>query len=712
MATTWSEFIVRDWDYILFVGIMGIVLAVIIRFMYKYWLSVRDVRRIRAAAAATVLITLAAFICGWFLVQYAEKREYDRTKEIMVGSAPILAYELTKLGSTKLTLKTPETDPQYLRMIQTMVEWMRLNDQIDSVYTLRKLEDGRNVFLLGPETDYNGDGRISGELESRVPIGEIYDEHIPELEEAFRGRITFQSEVTVDQWGETISAFVPIYGDDGRQFAVLGLDFNGQLFLKNVAMSRLGMLGIIFFVLVVIYTAFVIGVYYALERQFRRHQEELRRQAYHDSLTGLPNRALFREKLIQELAGLPGDSHSAAVLYLDIDRFKNVNDSLGHIIGDHLLQRLAERLGACLNEGDLLARPGGDEYTILMRNVRSIEDVQRKAEEIIAYFEQPVCVDEYELYMTASIGASIYPTGGTDADTMIRNADTAMYFAKERGSSLHVYTEDMNGKLLERLSIENDMRKGIERGEFMLFYQPKVGTRSGKVVGMEALIRWNHPEKGFIPPGKFIPVAEDTGLIMPLGEWVLTEACRQLKLWEAKGLRPVPISVNISSRQFQKKDLTVRIRDIIAEFQINPALLELELTESCIMEMPELSNHTMYQLKKSGLSIALDDFGTGYSSLSYLQSFPLDVLKIDQSFVKDVTINPGNAAIVTTIITLAHNLGMRVICEGVETKKQLEFLKDLECDEIQGYFYSPPVPPDHFEKWLDAVIDDKGMRMA
>lgn len=703
---TLNAFINGNWDFILFVFVIIVAVFGVILFVHKRLVSVAESRRIRPVSAVLMMVTLIMICGGWFLVQYAEEREYNRTKNIMIGDAPILAYELAKQGYEKITLNTPDNDPQYLRMIQSMVDWMSLNRQIGSLYTLRKLEDGSNVFILGPETDYDGDGYISGDLESRVPIGEYYAEQIPELEEAFRGYQTFQTEVTEDQWGQTISAFVPIFDEDGRQIGLLGLDYDGMLFVKNVALSRLGMIGIVFVVLLTLYAVYVAGVYYVVERQFRRHQEELRYQAYHDSLTGLPNRELFRERLIQAIARLPDSSHSTAVLYLDMDRFKNVNDSLGHSVGDQLLKQLAKRIASCLKEDDLLVRPGGDEYIILINKVHNLEEVLRKGEAILSSFDQPVFVDEYELYMTASIGVSIYPTGGTDADTLIRNADTAMYFAKERGRRLHMYTEDMNERLLERLAIENGLRKGIERGEFVLYYQPKIETSTGKVVGMEALIRWNHPERGFIPPDQFIPVAEDTGLIVPLGEWVLREACRQLKMWEAKGFLSIPIAVNLSSRQFQMKDLVVRIRNIISEFQVNPALLQLELTESCIMQTPELSNHTMYQLKKSGLSIALDDFGTGYSSLSYLRSFPLDVLKIDRGFVKDVTSNPDNAAIVTTIITLAHNLGLKVICEGVETKEQFDFLKGHACDEIQGYYYSRPIPPVDFERWLDVVHDE------
>jgi diguanylate cyclase (GGDEF)-like protein len=709
---TLNGFIQGGWDYILFAILMAAVFIGMLRFMYKYWVSMREILHMRTVLILMAFVTVAVLCGGWFLVERAEKRVYEQTKEILVGDAPILAYELTKQGHEKIGLNTSEKDPQYLQMIETMVEWMKLNRQIESIYTIRKLKDGRNAFILGPETDYNHNGYIDGDKEARVPIGTIYDEQIPELEEAFQGRLTFQSEVSEDQWGVTISAFVPIFDSAGRQEAVLGLDFDGESYVKNVALSRLDTIAIVFFVLLIFDVALLIRIYYFDERQYRRHQNELIYQATHDSLTGLPNGRLFRERLARTLAELPGQDHTAAVLVLDIDRFKSVNDSLGHRIGDELLQRFAERLCSVLDDSDFMARPGGDEFFILMSHVRSPEEVLRKVKRALDLFDQPIMVGNYELYATTSVGASLYSTGGTDADTLIRNADTAMYFAKERGNRLHMYTEDMNGMLLERLSLENDLRKGIERGELSLVYQPKVDTRSGKAVGMEALVRWNHPDRGMVSPGKFIPLAEDTGLIVPLGEWVLAEACRQLKIWEAKGLRPLPVSVNLSSVQFKKKDLIIRIRDMISQHQINPALLELELTESCLMQSPELSSHTLHLLKKAGLSIALDDFGTGYSSLSYLRSFPLDVLKIDKSFVKDVTSNPDNAAITSTIITLAHSLGLKVICEGVETKEQLDFLRGRQCDEIQGFYFSPPIPPEEFEKWLDRARDEDGILMA
>nr|WP_255570866.1 EAL domain-containing protein [Cohnella sp. CFH 77786] len=472
------------------------------------------------------------------------------------------------------------------------------------------------------------------------------------------------------------------------------------------------MSGSIFAVLLFLYSILAAFAYFILRRQSNRHQEELRNLAFHDSMTGLPNRFLFRERLTAAISDLPERAHSAAVLYLDMDRFKTVNDSLGHQVGDRLLLELAERLKAGLSGDELLARPGGDEFMILMKNVRGWEDVRIKAESILSVLEDPVLVDEYELFAKPSIGASLYPSGGKDADTLIRNADTAMYYAKERGIDFHIYTEDMNEKLLKRLSLENDLRKAIERGEFLLYYQPKVETRSGSVAGMEALIRWKHPTKGMVPPSLFIPAAEDTGLIVPLGEWVLREACRQLQAWMAAGLEPIPVSVNLSSRQFQKKDLVTRIRGILAEYEIDPKWLELELTESCVMQTPELSNHTMHQLKKSRLSIALDDFGTGYSSFGYLRSFPLDVLKIDKGFVKDVTNNPDNAAIVESLISLSHHLGLKVICEGVETADQLEFLKKRRCDEIQGFYFSPPVPPDQAEGWLGSAKGREAKRLG
>jgi diguanylate cyclase (GGDEF)-like protein len=697
--------IAKEWDYSLFVVLAGACLCMLIYSFRKPWLTIGDKRGIRAAVATISAITVVVLCVGWFLVQYAEKREYERVKGILTSNAPILAYELSQQGHGGIGLNTLKDDTVYVKLMEDMVQWMRLNDQILSVYTMRKLDNGSNVFILAPETDYNRNGIIDGELETSDPIGLVYDEEIPELEEAFKGRLTFESKVTEDQWGKAISAFVPIYYADGRQEAVLGIDFNGEAFFSQIQRARLDMIGLVAFILAMFNGISYAGFYYFGKRQDVRHRKELQYIAYHDALTGLPNRVYLLEQLGYTLGALKGKPYTAAVFFIDIDRFKNVNDSLGHAIGDKLLQQLAGRLADTLEAHDLLARPGGDELIVLMRQVHSREDLVRKAEKLHAVLDRPIAVDSYELYVTASIGASMYPAGGGDADMMMRNADSAMYYAKERGIRFHIYTDDLNARLLRRLELETGLRKALGRGgEFMLYYQPKIDIHSGRAVGAEALIRWNHPDKGLVSPNEFISAAEDSGLIVPLGDWVLGEACRQLKEWESRGLPSVLISVNLSARQFQTKDLAARLQAILKEHAVHPNGLELELTESCVMQTPDLSGHTLRLLKKVGFGIALDDFGTGYSSLGYLRSFPLDVIKIDKGFVKDMVNNADNAVIVTAIIKLAHSLGMKVICEGVETKEQLDFLKEQGCDEIQGYYFSPPIPPDEFaRKFLDDV---------
>jgi diguanylate cyclase (GGDEF)-like protein/PAS domain S-box-containing protein len=419
--------------------------------------------------------------------------------------------------------------------------------------------------------------------------------------------------------------------------------------------------------------------------------------AYHDTLTGLPNRVSFEERLAEAAA----HAASLAVMFLSLDRFKKFNDTLGHTVGDQLLKSVAERLTASVRDGDTVARFGSDEFAFLLTRINGADDAARAAREFQRVLDPVFDVGGHELYVTASIGISVYPEDGADAQELLKSAGAALYRAKQSGgNNYQFYTADMNERALHRLALENKLRWAIERGEFRVHYQPQVCINTGRVIGMEALVRWQHPEMGLIPPVEFIPLAEDTSLISPIGEWVLRTACAQARQWRDSGFDALRVGVNLSPRQFQQPDLVPMVERLLKETGLDAASLELEVTESSVMKNAAVSIRTLGELKAMGIKIAVDDFGSGYSSLSYLKSLPIDVLKIDQSFVRDMTADPKDAAIVMAIIQLAHSLQLEVKAEGVETEEQLRFLSFLRCDAMQGYLFCRPLPADAFEQLL------------
>ncbi|MDO8652397.1 MAG: EAL domain-containing protein [Undibacterium sp.] len=432
-----------------------------------------------------------------------------------------------------------------------------------------------------------------------------------------------------------------------------------------------------------------------------RYEAELEFQAKHDTLTGLANRYFLRERLTHAIAGAKRHDTLVWVLFVDLDRFKFVNDTLGHEAGDVLLKTLAMRLQAVAGDADTVARLGGDEFVLVLpedtKDGHGLAVVQRVMDAVA----QPMSIDQHEFFFTCSIGVAIYPTDGDTAETLIKHADIAMYRAKEMGrNTFQFYTPAMNERTLNRLSIEADLRYALERNEFVLLYQPQINTSNGRIVGMEALIRWNHPIHGLISPARFIGLAEEMGLIIPIGAWVIRQACHQTKLWQQAGHDDLRVAVNLSARQFTQKALVESIADVLHASGLEPRFLELELTESMVMNDVDQAITILRNLKGLGVHIAIDDFGTGYSSLSYLRRFPIDVLKIDQSFVNDLTVDVDDAAIVVSIISLAHSLRLQVIAEGVETAEQLAFLRTHGCDQVQGYYFSRPIAADAFELLL------------
>jgi diguanylate cyclase (GGDEF)-like protein len=440
---------------------------------------------------------------------------------------------------------------------------------------------------------------------------------------------------------------------------------------------------------------------YSIER--KRYQVQLEHQANYDALTGLPNRSLLHDRLRQAVYSQRA-TRPIAVVFIDLDHFKFVNDSLGHSTGDNLLKGMAERLRSVLREGDTVARLGGDEFVLILSEQSNEEVIFRAMQRIQTKVSEPMMVDGKELYVTCSAGISLYPQDGSDVDTLLKNADAAMYRAKEHGrNTFQFYTSEMNERVNERLAMENALRRALERKEFLLHYQQRVDLKTGAIAGAEALVRWSHPEWGLVRPARFIPLAEETGLVVQIGEWVLHEACRQARAWIDEGLRPGVISVNLSARQFRQDGLVRMVSRILEETKLESQHLEVELTESMVMHNVEAAIATLQGLKSLGVALSVDDFGTGYSSLSYLKDLPIDALKIDRSFVRDIGAGAekDEGVLAQAIISLGHNLDLKVVAEGVETDAQVRFLKRHRCDEVQGFFYGEPLVPEQHAKLLD-----------
>lgn len=428
----------------------------------------------------------------------------------------------------------------------------------------------------------------------------------------------------------------------------------------------------------------------------RQEQEQLQHQATHDALTGLPNRNLLTDRLRQAISYAQRYQRMVAVAFLDLDKFKHINDTLGHDTGDQLLKIVAERLSACVRDSDTVARLGGDEFVLVLYDQANEDITYHATQRVLSSISEPMVIAGREMTVTCSIGFAVYPQDGQDAETLIKNADTAMYRAKELGrDNFQFYTEELHSRINERLAMETGLRRALEHDEFELHYQPRVDLSSGKVTALEALIRWNHPELGQIEPRRFVPLAEELGLIHRIGDWVLRESCRQQAAWQKAGVADLPISVNISSPQFLQKDFTKLLTRVLLDTPLDASRLELEITESLSMQDPEASIRVLRELRSMGVRVTIDDFGTGYSNLHYMKQFPVDTIKLDQSFVQDIVRNPEDLAISNAVISMAHSLHLKVTAEGVESVTQLALLADHGCDEMQGYYFSAPLPVDH-----------------
>jgi len=430
-------------------------------------------------------------------------------------------------------------------------------------------------------------------------------------------------------------------------------------------------------------------------------EERVQYLAYYDVLTGLPNRALLQDRLAKALADARRHKFRVSILFLDLDRFKDINDSLGHTVGDLLLQEVAERLKKWGREQDTIARLGGDEFLIMLTHVKDLPGAAIAAERLMDTLTAEFVIQGHSLSIGCSVGISVFPEHGHDGETLIKNADAAMYSAKNNGrNNFKFFTADMNAQAMERLTLENSLRSALDKQELYLVYQPQMDIRTGRVTGLEALIRWKHPELGIVPPDKFIGIAENTGIIVPIGEWVLRTACSQACKWQAEGLPAVTIAVNVSAVQFRQENFCELVRRVLHETGLPPQTLELELTESLLLANADVTFSVIQGLKAMGVTLAIDDFGTGYSNFSYLRQFRLSKLKIDRTFIRDVALNPDDAAITAAIISMAKSLSLRVIAEGVESEPQMSFLRAHHCDEIQGYYFSMPLAVDDIAEKL------------
>jgi diguanylate cyclase (GGDEF)-like protein len=435
--------------------------------------------------------------------------------------------------------------------------------------------------------------------------------------------------------------------------------------------------------------------------ELKQAEEKLNYSVYYDGLTNLPNQLLLRKRLNQLLIQADCNERLVTILTLSLEPFKQINSTLGHPFGDLLLKAVAERLRACVGDNDTLARLQADRFAIILSTITYRHEAANVAQIIWDVLSQPFLLDGHEVFITTNIGIVLHPFNGSDIDTLLKNAEIAMYIAKKQeGSNYQFYSRDMNVEFSNQLALETSLHHGLERAEFQVYYQPQIDLQTRQIVGAEALLRWQHPEWGLVSPTKFIPLAEKSGLIIPIGEWVLRTACKQNQVWQAASFSPLRMAVNISGRQFSQQDFSKRLVQILKETGIDPKCLELELTESTVINNPEATIRTLNELRALGIQISIDDFGTGYSSLSYLKTFPFDTLKLDQSFVRNISNDSKNAEIATAIIHMAHGLNLKVIAEGVETEAELSFLCQQHCDEIQGYLFSKPLLSREFEQLL------------
>jgi diguanylate cyclase (GGDEF)-like protein/PAS domain S-box-containing protein len=607
------------------------------------------------------VIAIPAIITGWFFMRGL----FSPIEDLMRGTEEIAGGDLAYRIKTKSEDEIGQLAASFNKMTEDLQRTTVSKDYVDNI--VKSMVD--TLIVVAPEGTIQMVNQATCDL-----LGYEQDELVGRSVETVFGEERTDSRTVIDDLIEKgcVSNVEKTYlAQDGTKVPVL---FSGAVMREGNGRVQ----------------GLVCLAHDITER--KRAEETIQQMAYYDVLTGLPNRTLLNDRLTLELAHAHRNRHMLAILFLDLDRFKDINDTLGHSVGDQVLRGVAGRLIECVRGDDTVARLGGDEFIVLLPALRYAEDATKVAQKVLDSLKLPMTLGGRELYVTTSIGIALYPNDGTNVESLLKNADTAMYHAKEQGKdNWQLYTSELHVNTSERLALEHNLRSALERKELVVHYQPQVDVSTGGVVGVEALVRWQHREKGLIYPNEFISLAEDTGLIVPIGEWVLRTACAQNKAWQDAGLPKVHVSVNLSTRQFQQKNLVEMVDEVLKETGLEHRLLVLEITEGTAMHNVEVTAGKLRQLKRLLIQVAIDDLGTGYSSLGYLKKFPIDRLKIDRSFMCGVTEDTNDGAIVMAMIAMAKGLKLKVLAEGVETEEQLTFLKKLQCDEVQGYLFGRAV---------------------
>ncbi|AGE20984.1 hypothetical protein GHH_c04190 [Geobacillus sp. GHH01] len=800
-------------EYILY--IFGLFLTVGGVYVYGHWMAKRHWGGIPWLAAPRLTVVFATvsllFLgAGMIYIHYAEKQEHREYEEATKQIAGMIAGDLAAMGHERLDERA-EHLPAYHTVMAVLERWQHYG-RVLSVYTLKKNEHGELYFVAAPATDYNRNGRIDGEKEQAVPPGTVYRRHFPEIEEAFHGRFAMEQHPTTDEWGRSISAFMPIRQSDGTVDAVVGIDFDAKTYEQHLQRGRKKALWTMMAMFLASAVAYLLALHQQMERKAlavykktlasnehrlrrlaemtteglivyaggkiievneaacrllgyteselvhlpvddlvvqgsmtearsdgerKRFEIELRRKdgtvfpaevlqrrydyewqnvmvaavrdlteqkqnerrlqyfASHDELTGLPNKEAMYKQIEQCLAGAKRNGQEAAVMFLEVSGIKTINDFYGYAVGDEVLLQLARLWRE--QKGIMVGRWSGNEFIAVLPDSAN-EKAEEAAKRLIEAADEPIVVNGLELYVTVNIGISVYPKDGEDAKTLIRKADIARYEARKKAASDFLFfTEPMAIRLNEKMAMERDLRRALENEEFELYYQPQIRLHDRQVIGMEALIRWRHPEKGMVSPSLFIPVAEQTGMIIPINEWVIRTACRQTKQLLDR-FPHLSVSVNLSPYEFESRRFVDKLAGLLADTGLPPHHLDLEITERMTMDT-ERALDILSKLKGLGVTISMDDFGTGYSSLSYLTDLPIDRLKIDRSFVQHI--QGKKDVILPAIIRLGHNIGVKVLAEGVETETEAAYLQGKRCDEAQGYYFSPPLPYDELVRFLN-----------